>query len=333
MRKNKTLSAALAALMLVCLGNEMQARSWRINSDATKKPHFTDINAAMSSSDVVDGDTLYLDPGCLITAAQNVTKRVTIIGCGYFSNGAAVKPAVLKCYVYLKAEGCKMESCELDNGIIYFRAGHCTVERTKVAEIRWESTGQYCTVRQCYITHNIVGYGTTDTRSAYFTLENSIITQTTSDCTVQDLYMPTIRNNYLRCNNHPVYRITQGVVENNIVMNPSNIENVGTSRVQCTLRNNIESKTGEADSQLGSADESQVFALEGTNDQRYRLKEDSPARGAAFDGGDCGPFGGMYPYVCSGYPLGMPCFESSTVPTRPQDGQLRVTQKVVLQSE
>lgn len=324
--------AALAALMLFGLAAEAQARSWRINSDATKKPHFADINAAMSSSEVVDGDTLYLDPGCLITATQNVTKRVTIIGCGYFSNGA-VKPAVLKCYVYLRAEGCKMESCDLDNGIIYFRAGHCTVERTKVAEIRWESTGQYCTVRQCYITHNIVGYGTTDTKSAYFTLENSIITQTTGDCTIQDFYLPTIRNNYLRCNNHPVYRITQGIIENNIVMNPSNIENVGTSRSECTLRNNIESKTGDADNLLGSADESLVFALEGTNDQRYRLKEDSPARGAATDGGDCGPFGGMYPYVCSGYPRGMPRFESSTVPTRPQDGQLRVTQKVVLQSE
>lgn len=324
--------AVLAALMLFGLVAEAQARSWRINSDATKKPHFADINAAMSSSDVVDGDTLYLDPGCLITATQNVTKQVTIIGTGYFSNGV-VEQATLKCDVYLRAKGCKIEGCCVPDNIIYFGADNVIVERTRAKHFYWISSANYCTVRQCYVTDQILGYGATDTRSAYFTVENSIITSTSSSCMIQDFYLPTIRNNYLRCNNHPVYRITQGIIENNIVMNPSNIENVGTSRIECTWRNNIESKTGEADSQLGSADESLVFALTGTNDQRYRLKEDSPARGAATDGGDCGPFGGLYPYVCSGYPLGMPHFESSTVPTRPQDGQLRVTQKVVLQSE
>lgn len=331
MRTTKLLLSAFAAFTLVS-GTTAEARSWRINNDAEKKAHFADINAAMSSSDVVDGDTLYLDPGCLITSQQYVTKRVTIIGCGYFSNGV-VKLATLKCTVSLRAKGCKLEGCYIPDNTICFSADNVIVERTCAKYVRWESSGNYCTVRQCYITNNIAGYGTTDTRSAHFTLENSIITQTTSDCTVQDLYLPTIRNNYLRCNNHPVYRITQGIIENNIVMNPSNIENVGTSRSECTLRNNIESKTGDADNLLGSADESLVFALEGTNDQRYRLKEDSPARGAASDGGDCGPFGGMYPYVPSGYPLGMPRFESSSVPTRPLDGQLRVTQKVVLQSE
>jgi len=66
----------------------VQARSWRVNSDETRKAHFTDINAAMASEEVVDGDTLYMDPGCTLTSNQTVTKQVTIVGCGYLRTDA-----------------------------------------------------------------------------------------------------------------------------------------------------------------------------------------------------------------------------------------------------
>lgn len=80
---NKTfLTTALSAVLLFAGGQQADAASWRINNNANRHAHFTDINAAMSSNDVVAGDTLYLDPGCLITSTQNVTKRVTVIGTG-----------------------------------------------------------------------------------------------------------------------------------------------------------------------------------------------------------------------------------------------------------
>ena len=141
--------------------------------------------------------------------------------------------------------------------------------------------------------------------------------------------MPVIRNNYVQTTysqSVAVARVSGGTITNNILAYGSNVTTAFYEVNDCSISANII---------IGQKHESEaaVFALEGTNDQRYRLKEDSPARGAASDGGDCGPFGGMYPYVCSGYPLGMPRFESSTVPTRPQDGQLRVTQKVAIQAE
>lgn len=83
---NKTfLTTALSAALLFAGGQQADAASWRINSNANRHAHFTSINAAMSSADVVAGDTLYLDPGFTLTDNQNVTKRVTIIGGGTFS--------------------------------------------------------------------------------------------------------------------------------------------------------------------------------------------------------------------------------------------------------
>ena len=92
---------------------------------------------------------------------------------------------------------------------------------------------------------------------------------------------------------------------------------------QHSLRNNKYGYTSEAD----------IFTLTGQNDQRYQLKDDSPAKGAADDGGDCGPYGGRFPYVPSGYPLGMPRFETSAADTRPQSGQVSVTQTVTIQKQ
>ena len=82
----------------------------------------------------------------------------------------------------------------------------------------------------------------------------------------------------------------------------------------------------------GVASEASTFALTGNNDERYQLKDDSPAKGYATDGGDCGPYGGLFPYVPSGYPVGMPYFVSTNTPTRSTNGQVKITQHVKLQT-
>lgn len=87
MKKVKTtLRFAFSFALLMGSAVSAEAKSWRINSDASKKPHFTDINAAMSSSSVVAGDTLYLDPGTNITPTRpqdgqlRVTQKVVLQG-------------------------------------------------------------------------------------------------------------------------------------------------------------------------------------------------------------------------------------------------------------
>ena len=76
-----------------------------------------------------------------------------------------------------------------------------------------------------------------------------------------------------------------------------------------------------------------VFVLKGTNDQRYQLKADSPAKGAATDGGDCGPFGGLYPYVIGGKPAGYPYYTKAVIGTRAENGKINVSLNIKMQNE
>lgn len=61
----RILFSAMAAIGLSLFSNNVDARSWRINSKPEAKANFLSIEKATSSSDVLNGDTLYLDPGCL----------------------------------------------------------------------------------------------------------------------------------------------------------------------------------------------------------------------------------------------------------------------------
>ena len=80
----KTIINIIIATALLAVATSATAKSWRINNNAAAAPDFASINAAMSSADVLAGDTLYLDPGTSLSGDQTVTKTVTIVGPGYF---------------------------------------------------------------------------------------------------------------------------------------------------------------------------------------------------------------------------------------------------------
>lgn len=330
----KLLSTALSALLLLFAGGQRaDAASWRINTNANRHAHFADINAAMASSDVTDGDVLYLDPGCLITSTQNVTKRVTIIGTGYFPQNDTHQQACINANIYMKAANSKLEGVTV-NGIIYIGANNVTIERCFFNYVNWSATGQYATIRQCYSTGDVYGRGSTDQQSAFCTIENCILIRN-SYC-INNLYHPIIRNNYLKCtsNGYCLYQISQGTIVNNIILNSNTSSRCLSNVSDVIFANNVLSAdNGSSDNIKNVTSESAIFALEGSNDQRYQLKADSPAKNHATDGGDCGPYGGRYPYVPSGYPFGMPRFNSSVVGARPQSGQVSVTQEVTIQKQ
>ena len=335
--------SCVTALLLFAGTATAEARSWRVNSDATKHAHFADINAAMSSSEVLDGDTLYLDPGCTLTATQNVTKRVTVIGNGYLTDIAAFPCATISGALYLKSIGCKIESTQITS-TTYLCANNITIERCKTSSVNYSGTAQYATIRQCYIPNGqIKGAGTADVRTIGWTIENCIIIYTDNFDPVLKLFSPIIRNNYVRPNyskgSASLAYMTNAVATNNVFINTKFIQNANPYEMtDCVIRNNVmhveELKDTYPDNiYITSNTEEAVFALEGTNDQLYTLKDGSPAIGAATDGGDCGPTGGLYPYVPSGFPFGMPHFQSSSISTRPQSGKVSVSQQVIIQNQ
>jgi hypothetical protein len=180
----------------------------------------------------------------------------------------------------------------------------------------------------------------TSTYTAYWTIENNIIQYTSSNHTVTQLNNPTIRNNYIKHTAGSYYSIADiqgGMVTNNIIFNTGTNNNVWASMTDVVINHNVTSsaeKTAYPDNlYLDSNDESVVFALEGTYDQKYQLKAASPAKGYATDGGDCGPFGGTYPYVISGLPAGYPYYTNAVIGARAENGKINVSLNIKMQNE
>ena len=334
-------SGLLIAALLFFAGGHSDAASWRINNNANRKAHFTDINAAMSSTDVVDGDTLYIDPGCNITGKQNVTKLVTIIGPGYFFTDAKDE-ATISGTLYLKAANTKMTGVQT-TALVYLGAKNIVLERCKLGGVRSDGSAPYATIRQCFFQDaNVSGQGNTSVNTAYWTIEDCIIIRSSGWDPIANLYYPTIRNNYLRSDYQDsagLAYINNGTVVNNIFLHTKNMSNGGRpySVTDCVITNNVfhcDIQSSYPDNVfISTNNEDAVFALEGSNDQLYQLKEGSPACGAAADGGNCGPSGGLFPYVCSGFPLGVPRLVSGIVATSPQGGQVSVSQQVTIQNQ
>ncbi len=346
MKTDSFFSATLAALLLTFAGTTVQARSWRIHSDASKKAHFTDINAAMSSSEVAAGDTLYLDPGCEISTDQTISKRVTIIGRGLTGSiPVSWINTNVKGKTYITASGVSIQSAYL-HGITYIRASNVTIERCWVYGIASDSgTAQNVIIRQCDLSNNgegstIKGRGTSSSYTSDWTIENCVIKSLYSYC-ISELYKATIRNNLIintfsSTNNVATYclrNLNSGVLTNNIMIQTRYPNNViySTTCSTCTFSHNIISQNYEAsDNIVGITSTDAIFTGEYTS---YELIENSPAAGYGTDGTDCGIFGGKYHYVSSGYPLGLPYLEINEIPNRLQDGHFRITQKVKVEAE
>lgn len=332
---NTTTKKLFMAVTLIAVATTVQARSWRINNDMSKNPDFKDINAAMASENVTADDTLYLDPGCGLTSDQTISKKVTVIGCGYMRTDAPHAMASIVAATTITAPYAKIEGV-IFNEQLRIRASNVTIERCKTQEIYVgynNVTAQNVTIRQCYATR-VTGRDKTSLVSAYCTIENCIIMHNGYYGPVADLYFPTIKNCYLRESlkddltwSNIFNSLSHYTVHDNIIINvnrPTQIWN-GCSDAELVQNNIISSTEGVT--------EATVFALEGSNDQRYQLKEDSPALGAATDGGDCGPFGGLYPYVISGLPSGHPYYTKAIITPRSENDKVKVTLQIKMQNE
>ena len=349
MKKNLIVTAA----MLFAFCGAVQAKNWRINSDPEAKADFLSINDAMASLDVYPGDVLYLDPGCHLPS-QNVTKGVTIIGTGYNLSGAVEEAFVDG--VNIKASDVKLYGINITANISTYDSNsgsNITIERCKTRNIYFDYAGTNLKVINCYVAGNVSG----DQRGVQ--LRNSIVLG----------HVNSIKNGIIRncviisdCGNntstyyeyHVLYGITNTSITNNIIINTNTASKVeGNTTVYFnhqTIYNTSETDANSINNNILSTDAEHsfdiyksnyfigatiedVFEWKGTLDERFTLKEGSPAIGAGTNGVDCGVYGGVYPYVVSGLPKFVPYISESNIPTTPTDGKLNITLKIKSQNE
>lgn len=354
--KRINLAAVLTVMLCVLTCTTANATSWRVNHDTNTGAKFASISAAMAAdSGVEEGDTLYLDPGCLISANQTVKKRVTIIGTGYLRASSPHQFAHVSSTLTITAEGTKIEG--LWCSAINLNAANITIERCFV-EGKITSSTTDCnkftgiTIRQCYISFSPAnGYSSSgifgNSNSSRFTnatIENNIIILSGNYAysTIRYLNSCTIRNNYIRYNgtnngSYVLQDVSNSSIYNNVFLNNSKPEQIFSS-VSNTPDHNIYSMatTYEENNNygLGSAEASLIFAMAGNNDEQYsELKEDSSAKGYGRDGADCGPSDGLYPYVVSGLPAYHPYY-TNAVFSKTSDGTgINVSLKIKMQNE
>lgn len=351
MKAKQIIKAAFAAVVLTVVGTQtVSAKSWRVNNNSTKKANFVDINAAMASADVVAGDTLYLDPGSVLASEQKISKAVTVIGTGYFLQNGMVA-ATINNRLRITAEGTKLNGVYV-NGEVWIEANNITLERCKINHRVYSYNGiRYgLTVLQCFINNtNTENSINGEFRNA--TIKNNIIISSYAaygaySTAIFNVHDSEIANNYLAVNNtqynrHVLYHITNSQIYNNIIRHakdPNLIFANSDAVNNNSIYNNVITAAKDTYTNLtdivylGSADMSSVFAP-GISDAAYRLKEDSPAKGAGFGGVDCGPYAGATPYVESGLPLYHPYIKKAVVAGKSVNGVVDVELNIKMQNE
>ena len=318
--------------------------SWRINYDTTKGAHFTSINDAMASENVLDGDTLYLDPGCVIYLDnQTISKAVTVIGTGWGYTDKPYVPARIDKNLYVTAKATLIGLWV--KSTLYLRNTGIELERCRVEGTTYvgstDYTAQHVEVRQCYM-GRITGVGQYDGRSRSLKIFNSYLYSNSSEAIIKELKEVEIVNCMIVNNYSSEYvfsYLSNAVIKNSIIAQTKSKNYIFYSFDNCIMQNNVLSADPASWSYV-SKYPNNVFANStalttyivnsGAGGANLQLCENSPAKGAGEGGIDCGPYaeGSLYPFVTYGLPEHIPHFTEAVIPANPTDGKVKVTLKI-----
>ncbi len=325
--KEKSLAILFSALFF-CTLTSIEAKVWRVNNRPGFNANFSSLSTAISNSSVLAGDTLYVEGSPNSYGSITLSKRLVILGAGYFLNDndstqAFAYPSKLDNFtVSSGAQGSFISgvyitlssysntvSINTDN-ITFSR---CYIENTYSSSsgyaIYFNSNVKNTTIENCFIyrTYNssyaIYLYGNNDN----INISNNIIKCGTKTSSGTAIYMPTscintyITNNVIIGN---LYAYSSYVV-NNIQINGSLYND--QINFYSIFYNNIGQSTqfGTNDGNQSNINMATVFTYGPGNeniDNHYQLLAGSPAIAAGYTGEDCGAFGGNKPYKLSGLP-------------------------------
>jgi hypothetical protein len=287
---------------------------------------YTTIQAAHDAAAV--GDIIYVEPS--VTSYGNLTcsKRLTIIGNGYFltqNPNVSFDIRMSKIDGFTFNLGCANSSITgvYTNNLTFNGISNITLERCFVENVNYVSFSSipstFITFSKCVITGSILGYDSAPSRiprNCTFTnnifsggiqyFSNSVFTNNTfatvSNGNLDYLLNCTISNNIFRsngCNSCTQQALfgtnnTGTTISNNII---AYVQTVNTCSF--TL------PTGNGN--VNGADYSALFIVpdpysSGLVDKNFQLAAGSPAIGIGTGGTNAGAFGGANPYILSGLP-------------------------------
>jgi hypothetical protein len=320
----KRIFTGCTIIALLLLSQTTEAKIWRINNNPGVIADFNSGSTAIASSSVVNGDTLHFEGSDLAYAGFQLSKRLVIIGPGYFLTGANSNPGLQANSasaffsggtILFDSTGSGSSLIGLDN--FSFSLGpalgsatdNITLSRCRIANIGLyygPTTDTKMTgwrINKSYIAN--ISFGTNGVVQ-YWEITNNIFTGPLS------LDNPNNLNNLVRNN---VFRSSIGLISGYFANNIFH-GGISFSVINMTVKNNIcigaapagftayPGTNGNMHNQL----DTDVFeGLTGNStDGQWRLKAGSVAIGAGETIGgvtpDCGAYGTADPYRLSGIP-------------------------------
>ncbi|MEI7725115.1 MAG: hypothetical protein WCK09_08410 [Bacteroidota bacterium] len=297
-------TAFLACLLILALFIPCTfATKWRVNNTGIAANFITAQQAAGSAS-VIIGDTLYLESSVVSYGSLTLSKRLVIVGPGFFlgqnpATQANLAPAIL------------------DN--LVFTTGSKGSHVTGMTVLSWTNVQDTAIM---LTRNNLADVAISGTSINNYLAQNFITSLSISGSSGNQI-LNNLVNKSDNCNNGNCFSMnntSSATVRNNIfngcqVINGCTYENnIATGSVaggnnlftanNSTVSNNIGASTqyGSNNGNKSNINMATVFVNAGSDDGRYQLLPGSPASGAGTGGVDCGIFGGSTAYVLSGVP-------------------------------
>jgi hypothetical protein len=315
---------ALSTLLCTIFNTSVKAKIWRVNNNLNVATDFTNTQACMASASVLNGDTIHIEASATAYQNFNVSKKLTIIGVGYYLTEIAPFVANPKtqantniCYAaYIEfvpgSKGSTISGISTNN--MYLEDSFITVQRCNLSgavNVNTNGFNTYAdTIRQNVLNGGITSYNNDNTKAENLIIYNNIFTG------FYCINFPsnTINNNNgyfinnICTNSTSYFTCINFTFQNNIFYNP-NFNTYLSSNVyyNCLSTNAI---LGTANGNQQNVNLDDIFvgwssAAGYSSDGRFALKSGSSAIGAGvLNGGsiDCGIYGGPAPYVLSGMP-------------------------------
>jgi len=322
--KKLFLFAATILLYVNCFG-----KIWRVNNNSGITADFTTLQAAHNGANA--GDTIYLESSPTSYGSLTASKKIIIIGTGYFLDqntglqaftltskvGSITLNGVSSGNPSGGSSGSIIEGLTFEGNTVYVNANDIVIRKNYFGSFNGNSPdwttgainiGYNWSVSNTIISQNFACYINNNQPSTGILIMNNFIEYglaygegTTNQCLV--LHVNTIaivKNNIFRRGAVLAYNsnFTNNIMYTGYFSGSGNL-----------ISNNLAGVTqfGTSDGNQSNVSMASVFELAGSYDAFYKLKAGSPALGAGYGSTaqnpvDAGMYGGSTPYVLSGIP-------------------------------
>jgi hypothetical protein len=323
----------IIALCLSAFSNlDASAKIWRINNTGIPA-NFTSLQQAHDTSIVQAGDTLHIEPSPTTYGSLVSTKKLIIIGPGYYLNQNQnqqqnITSAKINYFdLYPGSQGTVISGIT-STGNNAIRTGNVSISRNNLAGGVYLDNSSGPSFSNVLITQNffLTNGVNSLSGSGSFTISNLVITNN---------YLPEFIS---------LHANISGVISNNVIGQTlySNVSNFNVNNnifygnyaayvqgASNAVYNNIGISNSGLPANNGNQNGVNILNLfvgntAGTNEGQWKLAPNSLALGAGVGGVDCGMYGGLSPYVMSGLPP-VPSIYLLTAPVNSNGDQLPIT--------